>query len=202
MSFKKFEEHKPHRFRDLEEARVYIEDMEKNPELTKEAIDYFILHKEYYFLLKNMVRQFYKGGGNKELFDYVFSRLNDCPKRSYDIELYLKILESPNVSLRESFVGYLKSCAEELYSFIVDLLKSEKSEDRKLAICVLKYLPKEEVKENILSIIKNEREKTVIEEILDYLSIYLSKNEVNCLNIIKDKFPEFDKRIKEIIDSI
>lgn len=200
MSFKKFKEEKPYRFKEFDEARIYIEDMSIDINLTREAIDYMITHKEYFFLLKNIVNQFYKEGGNRELFDYIFSRLTDCPKRSSDIDLYLKIIESPNRDLREAFIAYLKTCADDLFSFVEKLLESRDAYKRKLAICVLKYSQNQEIKSKILDILKNENDKEVVEEILNYLSIYVLKDDVECLKIIERKFPELRDNIREILD--
>jgi len=168
--------------------------------LTKEAVDYMITHKEYFFLLKNIVKQFYKGGGSRELFDYIFSRLTDCPKRSSDINLYLKIIESPNSDLRESFIEYLKTCADDLFSFIEKLLESRDTYKRKLAVCVLKYSQNQEIKSKFLDILKNENDKEVVEEILNYLSIYVLKDDVECLKLMEKKFPELRDNIREILD--
>jgi len=200
MSFKKFKEERPYRFKEFDEVRVYIEDMSIDTNLTKEAVDYMITHKEYFFLLKNIVKQFYKGGGSRELFDYIFSRLTDCPKRSSDINLYLKIIESPNSDLRESFIEYLKTCADDLFSFIEKLLESRDTYKRKLAVCVLKYSQNQEIKSKFLDILKNENDKEVVEEILNYLSIYVLKDDVECLKLMEKKFPELRDNIREILD--
>ncbi len=200
MSFKKFKEEKPYRFKEFDEARIYIEDMSIDTNLTREAVDYMITHKEYFFLLKNIINQFYKEGGNRELFDYIFSRLTECPKRSSDIDLYLKIIESPNRNLRETFVEYLKTCADDLFSFVEKLLESRDAYKRKLAICVLKYSQNQEIKSKILDILKNENDKEVVEEILNYLSIYVLKDDVECLKLMERRFPELRDNIREILD--
>ncbi|SNZ10137.1 hypothetical protein SAMN06265182_1750 [Persephonella hydrogeniphila] len=202
MSFKKFEEQKIHRFKDFDEAKVYIEDMNKDINLTFEAIDYMVSRKEYHFLLKNLVRQFYNSGGSPQLFDYFFSKLSDCPGRKTDIEIYFKILESPNKTLKSSFTGYLKACAEKLYPFIMDMLRSNEAEKRKMAVCILRHLPSEEVKEKIVSMIKTEEDKTVMEEIVKYLEIYAFEENVDCLKFINEKFPEFDKKVQNILRNI
>ena len=200
MSFKKFKEDKPYRFKEFDEARIYIEDMSIDTNLTREAVDYMITHKEYFFLLKNIINQFYKEGGNRELFDYILSRLTECTKRSSDIDLYLKIIESPNRNLRETFVEYLKTCADDLFSFVEKLLESRDAYKRKLAICVLKYSQNQEIKSKILDILKNENDKEVVEEILNYLSIYVLKDDVECLKLMERKFPELRDNIREILD--
>jgi hypothetical protein len=202
MSFKKFEEQKIHRFKDFDEARIYIEDMNKDTNLTLEAIDYMVSRKEYNFLLKNLLNQFYERGGSSQLFDYFFSKLSDCPRRESDIRLYLKILESPNQILKNSFRGYLIACAEKLYPFIIDMLRSGDLERRKLAVCILCYLPSEKVKEEIIKMIGTEKEPAVMEEIIKYLEIYAFEENRDCLHFIKEKFPEFDKKIQNILKNI
>ncbi|WP_456401110.1 hypothetical protein [Persephonella sp.] len=202
MSFKEFEEFKPVRFREFDEARVYIENMEKNRKLTEEAVDYMVNRGEYYFLLKNLIRQYGEKGGDKQLFDYIFSKMSECPKRKEDLELYLEILDSKNNLLRESFAGYLRSCVDKFLPLLLDMLKSEDPERRKLSVCILKYLPDEKVKGQIILMINSEKDKEVIEEIINYLNIYISKNEINCLKLLREKHPEFEKKIDEIIDNL
>ncbi|WP_456382579.1 hypothetical protein [Persephonella sp.] len=202
MSFKRFEEYHPHRFMEFDEARIYIEDMLKDPQMTQEAVDYMVHHRQYHFLLKNLISQFYQGGGNRQLFDYIFSKLSECPRRNEDLQLYIQILDAPNNLLRDSFLGYLRSCADKLYPFILDMLKSSEAEKRRIAVCILRYLPKEEVEEVILEHARGEEDTRVIEEVLKYLEIYISEGNVDCLHFLKDKFPEFEERISRIIQNL
>ncbi|WP_457639476.1 hypothetical protein [Persephonella sp.] len=202
MRFKKFEEHYPHRFKEFDEARVYIENMTLDFQLTLEAVDYMSTHKQYTFLLENLLRQFFHEGGNSQLFDYVFSKLSDCPKRKEDLHLYIQILTSPNPALKKSFIGYLKTCREKLYPFVLDLLKNKDPEHRKLAVCILKYLPDENIKKAVISHLKTESNVEVIEEILLFLRMYASPEEIDCLNFLKEKFPQIEKTIDTIIKEL
>ena len=202
MSFKKFEEHLPHRFREFDEARKYIENMLLDTKLTQEAIDYMISRREYHFILKNLISQFYQEGGSKQLFDYLFSKFTECPKRVSDLEIYIKILDSPNETLKKSFLGYLKSCASQLYPFILKLLKDKNPEKRRIAVCLLKYIPDEEIKKEIIEHLPNEKNKTVLEEILKYFEIYLAKEEIKCLNFIKKQYPDLEQKVNQILQNL
>lgn len=202
MSFKEFEEHKHFRFNEFDEARKYIEDMTIDIGKTLEAIDYMVSRKEYYFLLKNLVEQFFESGGNSQLFDYFFSKLSECPKRSIDLELYIKILDSPNEILKKSFVSYLKSCVDKLYPMLLQMLKDTDSSKRELAVCVLKHLPEEFIKYEIIAAAKTEKEAKVIKEIIEYLSIYADKDSEECLKQLRKNFPQFKNKIDQILEEL
>jgi len=83
--FKNFEEKRIDRFKEFDEARGYIENFSSNSFL---AIDYMIDHKEYYFLLKNVLKQLPK----EEIVEYIFYNL-PCLKRKEDLEILLELFD-------------------------------------------------------------------------------------------------------------
>ncbi|WP_457622053.1 hypothetical protein [Persephonella sp.] len=202
MSFKEFKEFKPHRFKDFNDAKKYIENTELDPELTQEAVDYMIAHNEFHYLLSTIVDKFYEKGGSKQFFDYLFSKLSDCPKRKTDFDLYVKILESPNKTLKDTFIAYLKSCADKITPFVMEMLHSKEPEKRKTAVCILRYIPSENTNKVILDLIDTEKDLNVMEEILNYLSLYLLKEEKDHLEKIKNAFPELEDKINRILNNL
>jgi len=86
------------RFKEFDEARKFIENFSEN---SFDAIDYMIDHKEYYFLLKNILKNL----PDKKIVEYIFLRL-PCLKREFDIELLKKLY-----SHYSSVINiYLKKC--------------------------------------------------------------------------------------------
>ena len=85
-----------------------------------------IIHKEYYFLLKNILLQFFEKGG-EEFIDYTFSRM-DCIKRKEDKELLKKMLCSCNYYLSFKVFIYIIDCCEtfEFNYFFKDLKITKK----------------------------------------------------------------------------
>jgi len=86
------------RFKEFDEAREDIENFHKN---SYDAIDYMIDHKEFYFLLKNVLKNL----PDENLVEYIFLRL-PCLKRVTDIEI-LKELYTYYPSIIDI---YLKKC--------------------------------------------------------------------------------------------
>ncbi len=203
MGFTEFKENKPVRFKEFDEARVYIENMFLNKELTYEAVDYMIKHKEYYFLLKNLIKQFANSReGNRELFDYIFLRIDECPKRKEDIELYKKIIHSKNKDLKESFLEFAKKCAEEFKEMAKNFLESEDKLDNFFGFCILIHLYDDEVKKILEKYILNTSNEQQIKEFLDYLYFYGTEENKECLKQIRERYPKFQEYIDNILKSI
>ena len=89
--FKQFVEEEISRFREFDEARVYIEDFKDNKD-TYEAIDYMISHKEFYFLLKNIKTQ----NPSAKIVEYIFYNL-PCLKRKDDYELINQLKQNKKI---------------------------------------------------------------------------------------------------------
>jgi hypothetical protein len=88
------------RFKEFDEARVYIETFNKD---SFDAIDYMIDHKEFYFLLKNILKNLPK----KEFVEYIFLRL-PCLKRKDNIEMLKNIYPK----YPEIIYIYLQKCPD------------------------------------------------------------------------------------------
>jgi len=100
--FANFEEKNFMRFREFDEARGFIENLDSN---SYDAIDYMIYHKEYYFLLKNILKQL-----NKIIeINYIFLNL-PCLSRKDDFEMLEKIFIDGDSQIRHIIIDYLKSC--------------------------------------------------------------------------------------------
>ncbi len=168
MAFKKVDnEISIPRFKEFDEARVYIEDFsdfDKN--IVFSAIDYMLIHKEYYFLLKNISLQFSKDGG-EEIIDYLFSRL-DCVKRNEDKELIKNLLYSPNRFLSFKVFVYILDCCD-TYSLenFFDRLKITKDH---MGI-FLKHGECEEVRKYIKSLKKDVSE--ILKIIEEFEEVYI-----------------------------
>ncbi len=193
MAFKEFKETFPHRFKSFEEAKEKINENHKQEQL--DAIDYMVNHKEYYFLLKNLIDNYAEGGGNKALFDYIFFQLKDCPKRSEDIELYKKILQCNNKDLRLSFLEYLKMCADELFPILYKYIQDD--DIKEMIVCYLLYINKDELVEFLR---KHRFDKQTLSKFLKEIYLYGTKEDIKCLNSLKELYPEYKDKINDIIN--
>ncbi len=170
--FRKYKKTKIHRFKEFDEARIYIENPEKDRDLTYKAIDYMITHKEFYYLLK----QFFYHIKNKSLdhrfWEYALLNMSYCPSRKEELEIYLHVLKHGKKEYREPLLEYLSGCSCKLKKFLLQLLKEENPEIRKVAVNILKHCYQKSIKKELIKHLQKEKEKQVIEEILSYLQIY------------------------------
>ena len=157
--FKEFKEEKIFRFKEFDEARGFIENLKDNKN-TFEAIDYMINHKEYYFLLKNVLLQ---ADAKINVISYLFYNL-PCLKREDDLEVIEKILKIANEKLKSIIIDYLKTCKNEEFAkkLYLDGLKEE-------AIEIFKVLPN--VSEWLKNKLKNES-KDIKRKALEFFEIY------------------------------
>ncbi len=203
MAFKKHILHKPERFLEFDEARKYIENMELDREKTFEAVDYMINHKEYYFLLKNLLNQFAdKEKGDRELFDYIFSRLKDCPKRKEDAELYKKLVKAKNEELKTAFFEYVKNCSKDFKNLAHEFLNSKDKDIRYLGFCILLNLPDKKAKEALKEYVLHEGNGGLLKDFLNYIYYYGDKEDIECLEKLKLQFPDKAKDINNIEESL
>ena len=99
------------RFKEFDEARTYIEEWEKYSfEDVCLAIDYMLVHKEYYYLLKTLYSKHLRKKA-EEVADYLFSRLN-CLSRQVDRDMIFKFLESESRFLQEKALFYILGCCD------------------------------------------------------------------------------------------
>ncbi|SNZ03224.1 hypothetical protein SAMN06265182_0325 [Persephonella hydrogeniphila] len=164
------EEYHIKRFNDFDEARIFIEDMNRDKELTIAAIDYMISHKEYYFLLKNLYRHIKEKNLRREIFEYALLSLDICPKREEDIKIIMEILQMKN-SFSEDMVEFLKGCSCQLKDFILGLLENKDPYIRKNAVSILMHCPDEKTKNKIKLLIKKEESSEVKDEMRKFLDI-------------------------------
>ena len=203
MGFKKHTLHKPERFLEFDEARKYIEDMNLDRKKTFEAIDYMVNHKEYYFLLKNLVKQFAdKETGDRELFDYIFSRLQECPKRKEDAEIYKKIIKSKNKDLKTAFFEYVKNCSKDFNKLAHEFLDDDDKDVRYLGFCILLNIPDEKAKEALKEYILKEGNEDLLKDFLNYIYYYGDKEDIECLEKLKLQFPSKADDIDKIEESL
>jgi hypothetical protein len=156
--FSQFEPDKIFRFKEFDEARVFIEKFEDNKN-SYEAIDYMISHKEYYFLLKNIKLQKPK----KSIISYIFFNI-PCLKREEDLEMIIDILSIPHA--KEIVIEYLKSCRDEEFA------KELYNRGYKLeAIEIFKVLPSisEWFKNNL------DNNKKILKKAIEFFEIYDEK---------------------------
>jgi hypothetical protein len=190
------------RFKEFDEARIYIEDMKQDKNLVINAIDYMIFHKEYYFLLKHLYRQFGNIEFKCELFDYIFLNLQGCPRRKEGIELYYKILKGKNIFLKESLKEFLKSCSCKLLSFLNRLLTEDSVDLKLIAIESFKYCPEESIKESLKNDILKESNPQVIDKFLEYMQLYCSEEDLKWMLKFKKKNPSFEEKIDSILKGL
>ncbi|GAB6074294.1 hypothetical protein [Nautilia lithotrophica] len=161
--FKSFEEEKIFRFKEFDEAREFIENFRDNKD-TFEAIDYMINHKEYYFLLKNIINQL---NTKKSILAYLFFNL-PCLKREEDLELIIQILKKADNILKKIVIDYVKSCNNEEFAKIIfeSGLKEEAIEIFKKFPNLEKYLKKK---------LLNEKDIKVLKKAIEFFEIYDEK---------------------------
>ncbi|WP_456470286.1 hypothetical protein [Caminibacter sp.] len=123
--FREFKEERFHRFKEFDEAREFIEKFSYSKD-TFDAIDYMINHKEYYFLLKNILRQL----PDERIVEYVFFNL-PCLKREEDLNILISLLTKYPV-----VKNYIKSCKNREFA-----KKIYESGLKKDAIDIFKYIP-------------------------------------------------------------
>ena len=154
------------RFKEFDEARIYIEEWESHSfEDVCLAIDYMLVHKEYYYLLKTLYNKRFCEGV-EEVADYLFSRL-DCLSRQADREMVFKFLQSETQFLQEKALLYILGCCE---SFDVEEIvgKVPLTYDRIRLIC--EYGECESV-HRFLKVIEKDYRKS-LETIEKFFSVY------------------------------
>lgn len=158
--FKGFEEDKIFRFKEFDEARIYIENF-KDDKDTFEAVDYMINHKEYYFLLKNVLKQI---DTKKNILAYLFFNL-PCLKREEDLDLLIKIVKRSDRILKKIVIDYIKSCNNEEFAkkMYERGLKTEAVEILKKFPGCVKYLKEK---------LSGEQDEEVIKKAVEFFEIY------------------------------
>ena len=100
------------RFREFDEAKGVIENFkQKDAEDIFAAIDYMLVHKEYYYLLKTIYR-FCNEIGIERVASYLFARL-ECLGRDEDKKMLKRVLLCPNKGVRQSAFSYILGCCEQ-----------------------------------------------------------------------------------------
>ncbi len=159
------------RFREFDEARVYIEDMNKDKDLVISAVDYMITHKEYYFLLKNLYEHIKKNELKREFFEYALMSFDICPKRKEELNIYYEILKMEN-GYSKDIIEFLKVCCREVKDFIETLLTDDSPFVRKSAVDILKYCPDKKTADRIKSLIPKEKDEKVKKEMIKYIKFF------------------------------
>jgi hypothetical protein len=190
------------RFKEFDEVRKYIENMEKLDENTMAAIDYIITHKEYYFLIKTLYEKLGKKNIQTKLYDYIFFSMDICPRRKEDYEIYLKVLKSSNFFLKKSLIEFLKTCNCQVKDFALELLTQTEPFLRKTGIEILKHCPQKELKRKIMKVIQMEHDKDVLKEFFKYMKLFSSPDDKDFLKMLSKRFPEFKNKIEEIIKGL
>ncbi len=172
------------RFREFDEARVYIEDMKKDKELVISAIDYMITHKEYFFLMKNLYEHIKNDELEREIFEYALMSLDICPKRKEELDIYLEILKMKN-GYSKDIIDFLKGYCYEIKSFLEALLTNSDPYVRKSAISILKHCPDEKITGKIKALILKESDEKVKKEMIKYLKFL--DEDINIINNSTDQ---------------
>jgi len=151
--FRKFKEEKFYRFKEFDEARKYVEKFAYSKD-TFDAIDYMISHREFYFLLKNILKQL----PDEKIVEYAFFNM-PCLKRDEDLDILLKLIQKYNV-----VKDYIKSCRN------IDFAKKiYESGLKKEAIDIFKFIP--EVNGWLKEKIKNEN-REIKRKALEFFEIF------------------------------
>ncbi len=188
-----------HRFKEFDEARVFIEDMSKDEESTLAAIDYMITHKEYYFLLKNLLKNIKSNKINRKMYEYALLSLDKCPKREEEKEIYRQILRTERTAFVEPLIDFLKSCSCELKDFIFSLMDENSPELRKIAIKTLQYCPDKTTDNRIFQLAAKEKNPKVLREIAKYIQLFITDKQK--MEEVMQKNPELKTIIKNYIQA-
>ena len=188
--FKKYKKTQLYRFKEFDEARIYIENPEKDKDLTYKAIDYMITHKEFYYLLKQLFYHIKEKNLDYRFWEYALLNMSVCPSRKEELEIYLYILKHGDQEYKEPLLRYLASCSCKLKKFLLQVLKEENPVVRKEAVNILKHCNQKGIKKTLIKHLRQEKEEQVIEEILEYLKLYGSPEE---LKQIKEKISPKNK---------
>ena len=129
------------RFMEFDEARVYIENMKKDEEKTLSAIDYMITHKEYYFLLKNLLKNIQNGTLDRKIYEYALLSYNKCPCEPEELEIIEQIIRIGNPTFIKPMEGFLKPWSCRLKEFLLSLLEYSDYQTREFAKKVLRRCP-------------------------------------------------------------
>ena len=165
------------RFKEFDEARVFIEDMSKDEENTLAAIDYMITHKEYYFLLKNLLKNIKNNRINRKMYEYALLSLDKCPKREEEKEIYRQILRTERTAFVEPLIDFLKSCSCELKDFLFSLMDENSPELRRIAVKALQHCPDKTADNRILQLAVKERNQKVLREIAKYIQLFITNKQ-------------------------
>ena len=196
--FKKLEEpYHIQRFKEFDDARVFIEDMGQGEEDTIAAIDYMITHKEYYFLLKNLLKNIKNNKINRKMFEYALLSLDICPKREEEKEIYRQILKTERIAFVEPMVDFLKTCSCELKDFLFSLMDENSPELRKIAIEALKHCPDKTTDNHVLRLAVREKNPKVLREIAKYIRLFVTDKQK--IEEMKQKNPELRTIIERYI---
>ncbi len=158
--FKSFEEDKVLRFREFDDARDFVENF-KDDKDTYESIDYMINHKEYYFLLKNILKQL---NTKKNILAYLFFNM-PCLKREEDLGLIIDILKNSDEILKKIIIDYIKSC--ENREFAKKIFESGLKVE---AIEICKKFP--DIERYLKEKLKNEKDLNVLKKAIEFFEIY------------------------------
>ncbi|EDP73004.1 hypothetical protein, partial [Hydrogenivirga sp. 128-5-R1-1] len=156
-----------------------------------------------YFLLRNIINQVKdEKNKHKDIITYLFSRLDNCPKRKQDINLYKEIIHSNNKALKEAFLKFAQLNAKQCQDIALRLIKSYNKKEKFFGFCILIHLPENSCKETLKEFIINTKNMKFIKEFLNYIYYYGNEKDKDCLENLQKQFPELKEQIQRIIKSL
>ena len=120
------------RFREFDEARVYVEDMSGKGEDVLSAIDYMITHNHHYFLLKNLLRNIENKTITIQVFEYALLSYGKCPCSPEELQILKRIIEKADVYFVVSLLEFLKVYQCEIQDFLLQFKNHQNPKIRKL----------------------------------------------------------------------
>jgi len=190
MGFKKLSKLSETRsFKSFKEAEKALENDSCTIEDKLEAIEYLIVHKEFYYVLQVLTKLFSEDSLNTHpIIDVAFAKLKNKPKRKEDFEELFKILKSNNAYLRNAAISFLQNYDKEAEPFIKELLQDKDKDIRIFAINILGDAKLENSLELLRVCIKNEEEINVLMTAVDYIREIGTEEDISLLEKLKERF--------------
>jgi len=195
MGFKKLSKLSETRsFKSFKEAEKALENDSCTIEDKLEAIEYLIVHKEFYYVLQVLTKLFSEDSLNTHpIIDVAFAKLKNKPKRKEDFEELFKILKSNNAYLRNAAISFLQNYDKEAEPFIKELLQDKDKDIRIFAINILGDVRYEDSVEMLRYLLMKETAEAnpnvnVLMTAVDYLGEIGGTQDIELLEAIKKQF--------------
>ncbi len=173
-------------FDEFLQAQKVFEDRNESEDARLAALDYIILHKEIYYVLRILSKLFDENIVSDHIYiDYAFANFVKKPKREEDFNEMFHMLKSSNAYLRNAAISFLQLYGLEAKPFIQKLMYDGDKDIRIFAINILGDVSYDESVEMLRFFLAQEDDINAMMTAVDYLGEIGSEQDIQLLETLK-----------------